>query len=546
MKTARYKHTLSVIFYTFATVIATLSLYSCNDMETSPINEFTDKTYWTTPERAQYVLNMAYKQMYNVGWMFTDESLSDNMIDGRSICDQRLIRLGQASPITNVFEIRWSEMYGGIKTCHVFLENVDCISNFPEASKARMIAQIRFIRAYLYFRLTTYWGAIPFFTKDISLDEANNIARTDHETVVNFIEKELDEIAEDLPTNDQLAESERGNITRGAAIMLKARVCLMESDWQGVVDCCEKLIFQQSQNGTYELFPTYRGLFSEANEYNNEVILDRAYVRQLITWDEMQDMIPLTQGGRVADRVPTQALVDSYIMLDGSNISSSTTYNSERPYENRDPRMTATIIYDGYDWSANVDNAEAGIVIHTAPDGGTNDSYVLGSNSSQTGYYLRKWYAPQTEGSLASGLNIIFMRYADVLLMYAEAKMELGQFDETVWNETIKPIRERAGFTLSSALSYPMGKSQDQIRTIIRNERRSELAIEGLRWYDIKRWKAGKQFLNGYVYGATFNNSTIRLDYRQFDENRDYLWAVPQSQIDLNPNLGPNNPGYAN
>ena len=141
------------------------------------------------------------------------------------------------------------------------------------------------------------------------------------------------------------------------------------------------------------------------------------------------------------------------------------------------------------------------------------------------------------------------IRYADVLLMHAEAKHELGQFDATVWDQTIRKIRERAGFTTSSALNYPTGLSSDQITQLIRNERRIELALEGLRYYDIIRWKEGKTYLDGTIYGAKFadgNSAYIRLDTRRFDENRDYLWSLPQSQMDLNKNLLPNNPGHAN
>jgi hypothetical protein len=135
------------------------------------------------------------------------------------------------------------------------------------------------------------------------------------------------------------------------------------------------------------------------------------------------------------------------------------------------------------------------------------------------------------------------MRYADVLLMYAEAMNELGQMNETVWNQTIRPIRERAGFTAAKALDYPGGSN---LRQVIRNERRVELALEGLRWWDIKRWKAGSEYLNGPVKGCTFVGGAEVLDTYTFDENRDYLWAVPLSEIDFNPNLKPQNPGYSN
>ena len=134
------------------------------------------------------------------------------------------------------------------------------------------------------------------------------------------------------------------------------------------------------------------------------------------------------------------------------------------------------------------------------------------------------------------------MRYADVLLMYAEAMNELGQMNSTVWDQTIGAIRKRAGFTAEKALKMPSG----DLRQIIRNERRVELALEGLRWWDIKRWKAGKEYLDGPVRGCTYVGGDAVLDTYVFDENRDYLWAIPQSEIDFNPNLKPQNPGWGN
>ena len=112
-----------------------------------------------------------------------------------------------------------------------------------------------------------------------------------------------------------------------------------------------------------------------------------------------------------------------------------------------------------------------------------------------------------------------------------------------VWNSTVRAIRQRAGFKTAKALNFPADKSQTELRQILRNERRCELALEGLRWYDIKRWKAGSEYLTQPVRGASFTHD-IPWKFT-FDENRDYLWAVPQSQIDLNPNLG-QNPGYGN
>lgn len=325
--------------------MAVLMLCSCNEMENAPTNKFTDNSYWTSTTKAQYVVNMAYSQMYNAGRMWSDESLSDNAYDGRSVDDQRAIRKGMATPSLDIFKNEWKDLYGGIKTCHVFLEKVDLVPNMDASVKARMIAEIRYIRASLYFRLTNLYGAVPFFTEDITLEESRSVSRTDRETIISFIHQELEDIKDALPTRDQLPEEDKGKITKGAVCALQARVYLMDSDWNNVMLYCDNLMNKQGEYGTYALFPDYAGLFDKANEYNEEIIMDRSYVPNLITWGEMVDMIPLSRGGRAVNRVPQQSLVDTYLMLSGKTISEAgTDYNPAYPYDNRDPRLTATII----------------------------------------------------------------------------------------------------------------------------------------------------------------------------------------------------------
>ena len=532
--------------YTVACLLVALVFGGCNGMDNEPTDKYTDKSFWTSVDKAQYVLNMAYNQLYSAGRMWNDERLCDNVFQGRGFSDQRTVRNGIADPSLGLFNSEWCDLYAGIKTCHVFLEHIDNISA-GESVKDNMKAQIRFIRASLYFRLVNLYGDVPFFTKDISLAEAKTIGRTPRAQVVSFIHSELDDILDKLPKSNELAADKRGEVTRGAALTLQARVYLYDSDWANVERYCQRVM--QGEGGTYALFPSYTGLFEQDNEYNQEVIMDCGYVPSKRTWSEMYDMAPLSMGARLNGTAPTQSLVDSYICLDGKPISTSAMYNPATPYQNRDPRLTATVIYDRYDWSANVNDGSTGVVIYTNPSSGTADAYQGASaNPSCTGYYVRKYYDPKHEAGMASGLNIITMRYADVLLMYAEAMNEQNKMSAAVWDSTVRLIRQRAGFTLAQALDYPAAQTQEQMRYTLRNERRSELALEGLRWYDIKRWKAGAEYLDGYVYGAPFaaNDANIRLDKYKFDENRDYLWSVPQKQMDIDGNLRPNNPGWSN
>lgn len=525
-------------------VLASLTT-SCNELDLAPTNKFTELNYWTSEAKASAVLSQAYSQMMNSSKYFSDERLSDNLYEGRGSTDEKKITSGQVTTALGRFSTEWSDAYKGIKTCHTLLENIDQI-DMNESDKEVMKAQARFIRAYLYFRLANHFGDVPLFDHTITIEEANNISRSPKADVINFVRTELNEIVNILPTKEEYAEEDRGRITKAAALMLLARTYLYENDWQNVASICEQIM--SGENGQYALFQDYSGLFLPENEYNDEVILDLGYLFPNLTWSEMYDGIPLSVGGRVNGFAPTQELVDDYVMLNGKGINEAGSgYNEDEPYVNRDPRLQATVVYHGYQWT-NGEGVTSTIYIRpgsSADAGASNlDEYAgQGQNATGTGYYLRKWFDPTAPAGMTSGLNLILMRYADVLLMYAEAMNELGQMNESVWNQTIRPIRERAGFTDAGALNYP---TSGDMRTIIRRERRCELAIEGLRLFDIRRWKTIETVQNGRLHGAKFaanNTQYIELDARAFDPNRDYLFAVPQSQRDINPNLT-QNPGY--
>lgn len=534
----------------FASAILLL-FTSCNDLELAPTNKFTEGNYWTSPEKANMVLNMAYSQMNNNDYFFRTEALSDNMYEGRGSSSEKAISSGQADASNGRFSAEWKDCYAGIKTCHTFLENVDRIPDMDETLKNRMKSEARFIRAYLYFRLTTWFGDVPLFDHDITLSDSKTIARTPQADVLTFVRAELDDILQFLPAKEEYADADKGRITSGAAVALKARTYLYSNDWSNVAATCEKLI-NTTTYGKYELFSSYEGLFLPENEYNSEVILDLGYVPSLRTWGNYYDLAPLSVGARVNAMAPTQELVDNYIMMNGKTISEAGSgYNENTPYKNRDPRLSSTVVYQEFQWKK-PDGTFQTIYIKpgSAPDeSAAVDEYKgQGTNSTATGYYMRKYYDPASLASFTSGLNLILIRYADVLLMYAEAKNELGQMDENVWNMTIKALRTRAKFTDPEALMFNSAWSKSELQTIVRNERRSELALEGLRIFDLRRWKTAETVLNGYPHGAQYgdpatDNGYIRLDKRSFNKDRDYVWAVPQSEKDLNPNLGQNQ-GY--
>ena len=531
--------------------VALLLLVSCEELDLVPENTFTDANYWTSVSNAQTLLNTAYSQMQNSSRFFYNEGLSDNAYNGRGDNEGAAsIAAGIYDQSLGRFKSEWNDRYGGIKTCNLLLENIDRIDGADPEVINRMKAEARFLRAYQHFMLTTWFGDIPLLEKDPSLAEASTITRTPHADVVAFILRELDDVINILPTKAEYASTEKGKITSGAALALKARVLLYEGRWQEVVEATDQLM--AGVQGQYGLFPSYEGVFLPQNEYSSEDILSLQYVPVDRMWTELIDFIPLSQGARLNGLAPTQELVDSYITLNGKRINETGSgYNENDPYVNRDPRLKATVVYHGYQWTDETGTETIYIRPGSDPDPkqeDKKDEYASGSSKTVTGYYLRKYYDPEHLPDLKSGLNLMLIRYADVLLMNAEAKMELGQFTADTWASTIGALRTRAGFTDAAALTYNSSLSQAGLREVIRNERRTEFGMEGLRIFDIRRWKIAEEVLNGYAHGAKFgtpsqDNGYLRVNLRTFDPGRHYLWPIPRDERLINPNLT-QNPGW--
>lgn len=528
-------------------VLLTIYIAGCKELDLAPENQFTDLTYWTSEAKAQSVLNAAYSQMFTPGYFFYNEALSDNAFNGRGD-NQGAASLasGTYDPSLPRLQEEWDFHYEGIKTCNILLDNIDRVEDMDDGVRAQMKAEARFLRAFQHFQLMTWFGDVPLLDSDISIEEAQTINRTPKTQVLEFVLNELDDVAEILPAKTELAEEERGKVTSGAAVALKARALLYESDWDAVVAECEKLI-NGTEYGSYSLHPSYEEAFLPEYEYNSEVILGLQFVPQFRTWGEYFDFAPLSAGARLNAMAPTQELVDSYLMLNGRQINAAGSgYDEDNPYVNRDPRLTHTIVYHGYEWEE-VDGSTHTIYVAPGsdPDAEKLDEYVSGSSSTTTGYYWRKYYDPTHLAGFASGLNLILIRYADVLLMYAEAQNEVSKIDVGNWDQTIRALRERAGFTDAVALSYDASLTQDELREVIRNERRVELAMEGLRIFDIRRWRIAEDVLNGWAHGAQFgpsgvDNGYLRVNERTFDPSRHYLWPIPRDERNLNPNLGQN------
>ena len=522
----------------------------CKKMDLTPTDRFTELNFWSSDENVNNALNNVYNRLYSSNYFFYNEALSDNAYTrlGISAGYVDAIASGNFTSTLARFLDEWSYYFTGIKAANIFLENIDKNKTLDSKLRDRMKAEVRFIRAFHHFKLMNWWGDIPLLDHDITPDEAKTIARSPRSEVLSFIVKELEAAALVLPTKDQYAQTDRGRITKGAALALKARLLLYEGNKMAeVISLCEDLMNKQELNGVYSLMSNYDNIFSSSNEYNSEVILDLEFVPNLRIWNQHIDFVPISAGARSNNLAPTQELVDSYVMLNGKRIDEvGSGYDGSNPYAKRDPRFTSTIVYDGSIWKKPDGTSQ---VIHikpgSDPDPAKKDEYKSSGQGTATGYYLKKYYDPTAVQGFNSGLNIILIRYAEVLLMYAEAKNSLGQMNADVWNKTIRVLRQRAGFTDPGALEFPGGSN---MKEIIQNERRSEFAFEDLRIDDIRRWKIAEKVMNGWAHGAKFgdpstDNGFLRVQLRKFEAPKNYLWPIPAAEVSKNINLK-QNPGY--
>ncbi|MFT4155241.1 RagB/SusD family nutrient uptake outer membrane protein [Parafilimonas sp.] len=347
----------------------------------------------------------------------------------------------------------------------------------------------------------------------------------------DFINTELAEIAPLLPlayTGDDI-----GRVTRGAALALKARLNLYAGRYTDAATDAKAVIDQN----TYSLYPQYSALFSYAAENNQEVILDEQFIASSYSNSVFYLLAPYSQKSSQSTYVPTKAYADQVQTADGLDITDAGSgYDSTHPYVNRDPRLSFSVFLDG-------DVLPGGNVFHPAPNSGTADAVGNTYIASTTGFNIKKYINADDYATPSNcGINIILIRYAEVLLTYAEAKIEAGDIDQSVY-DAINTVRNgRYDVKLPSIAT---GLTQDELRNIVRKERTVELAFEGLHLADIRRWKTAASVVPGPVYGITYEDNgafkTIQVAVtREFIDPKHYLWPVPQTEITQDPDLTQN------
>lgn len=522
---------MSYLIKIFATILTVAFFSGCSKdlLETIPNDRISTEIYWKTDNDATLAANAVYTYLEAVN-IFTWDGMSDIGHTNIPFAVNAIVERGQFDAQDGIILNEWKNDYAGIHSANAFLTNVDKVKTVDKGRIERLKGEVKVLRAYLYIKLASLFGDVPLVTTEITLEESRNSTRVPVAQIWDFISAELTDAATILPTT----QTEKGRITKGAALALKARAMLYAGRYQEAADAAKQVMTLN----VYSLYPSYQNLFTYAAENNNEVILDKEFVKDTYSNNVFGYMAPYSQQASGSNFVPVKKLVDSYQMNNGKDITDPTGgFDPNDPYKNRDPRLRYSIFVLG-------DILPDGKAYNSKPGSGTADAVGFTYLSTSTGFNVKKYINKEdiTQPSNC-GINIILIRYAEILLTYAEAKIESNQIDQSVI-DAINQVRQRADVNMPPLLNI---SSQAEMRDIVRHERLVELAFEGLRYIDIRRWKIAEKVVPGKLFGMTYadnngNLQTIEIQSfeKTFNNPRDYLWPIPQKERDLNPNLTQN------
>lgn len=581
----RNKH---ILILSAATV---LGLTACMDnYETLPADEFTTEYLFSTTDslgtQARQYLNSIYDILENghnrVGGYYLDCASDDAVaIDMDGEPDVLRLATGRYSASNRVTsDMRWGEYYTGIRKVNILLSGIDQVpyrATYRNAlGQTRPLgvsfrAEARFLRAWFYFQLVRRYGGVPIVgDKIFDLDDDMELPRNTFAQCVDYIVSELNDIQDSLRsvgTMTNLAEFGHAP-TKQACQALKGRVLLYAASplfngntleagnelvgypaydaarWKLAADAARELIEGEGHKGKDSLTLTedQRDVFLNFYSYgaNPELI----FFRQGGNGTSVENNNgPLGfTGTRMGNgrTCPTQNLVDAFPMVDGRKRGDSPTYSytDAAPYANRDPRLDKTILHNGSQW--------LGTTLATW-QGGTNNP-ANGADYSLTSYFMCKFMGKfQTATEYSSVLHVwVMFRYAEILLNFAEAENEAEGPTAEVY-DALYTLRSRAGIRRGSVTGYRYGLKQDmtkeEMREVIHNERRIELAFEEHRYYDIRRWREAEQIFQQPLQGMQVVEGQGVTSYTRIDvlkvnfAPRNYLYPIPYTEVNKNRNM---------
>ncbi len=533
-------------------------------LERAPSDFIDEQEVFSNIENAEAFLNNAYvhlPDLLNKGGTGGDFNIGSGTGEGVSMWNDYTkmsidFNSGNWNPSSFPLDYRWPNYYSAIRRINIFLDNYDRI---PEEAgnqtnlsrKRRMLGEAYGLRAFYYFQLMKMWGGVPIIDRPLDSNNESDylLERNTVDEVVEFIKKDLDQAIELLVP--RISGAEYGRFTGLAARALLGRILLYYASplfnpqndlgrWEKAEVANEEArrlsesnghtLSLQSNNGT----KAYEKIFVELN--NAEVIWSRT--SDSYWWDYWAES--LGSGGWYGE-APIQEMVDSYEMKNGhlpvvgynadgtQQVNLTSGYDPKNPFLNRDPRFYQTILYHGASWK--------GRKINISPGGA--DYYI---DRPRVNYFWRKGMLEARNLVTGTGLStrrFVLFRLAESYLNYAEARNErLSNPDESVY-EAVNAIRRR-----SDMPNLPAGLSKEQMRSRIIQERKVEFVLEGLRFWDVRRWRIAQVVDSGPVRKVSVDsegNYTYPIwSVRVFNPNKHYFFPIPQLEIDKNQLLKQN------
>lgn len=492
-----------ILPFIFVTILLLLGSCEKDLLEKYPHDKLSSETFWETEEDLETGLAGVYNVMVNRGAMNFGRCLWDGLSDigyGYGSINQGLIEPTSGGLITSIY----NQCYEGISRCNIFLENSEKV-DVSDQIKMKYQADVYLLRAHFYFTLTEFYGGVPLYTEPPTIEEAI-VPKSTKQTVVDQILSDLDVAIANLPD-----EKYSGRAVKASALALKAKVLMHQERWEEAANMAYQIISSKK----FSLYDDFKNLFLKYGQDDNPEILFS--VRYLLpdNGNFAGNGSPEHLWAHSHALSPIDRYVESFQCTDGLPISESPLYDENDIYKNRDPRLFETVI----DFERYREKGE--------PIGQTGETW-------QTDWSIEKmvdWNTMPVSWAQQSEQDYILLRYAQVLLIYAECRNEASGPDQSVY-DAVNEVRTRPSVDMPP---LPEGLDQSAMRESIRNERKWELGMEGLRYWDIKRWKTIET-----VLPTILDPSGL---YRKFDPTKHYLWPFSVREMDTNPLLD-QNPGY--
>lgn len=500
-----------------------LSFSACSDfLDKNPLVETSVQTYYSTDEEANTAIVGIYSRMQNESFqlapfMLIGDDCSDDCDLGNNHSEAfswlgsvaQSMQKFETLPTNWVSNALWGQAFGAISWATQAIESITANSeHLSPAQKDQFLGEAYFLRAFNYFFLTRQYGRMPIVDHVLSYEEYYAPRATLEETW-DFMARDLQKAIELLPKKSEYEAADLGRATQGAAYALLGKVYIYQGKFQEAYDALIPVV----HSGEYGLEPRYADIFTLEHENGIESLFEIQHSTSGTGWaDDNEGSIlsfyehdsdpddPVKWHNGWSMHCPTEDLVNSF--------------------EKGDPRLAATVIFPGEEF----------------------DGRIHSNKASSTGYQPKKWYIPYAQRSQVDQSdcpkNIIFCRYADVLLYLAEAANEIGKTGEAL--DFLEQVRGRARMNATEENVLPRITQTDktQLRELIWKERRAELACEGQRFWDlVRQGRAGKVMK---AYSVKYNS----IKGRDFTEGKSEVFPIPEAQVTVSNGTMEQNPGY--